>query len=271
MGDNNKSKKSKRKKPNVKLGLTLRALREYSNLSEEDAALIAGLSPSKITKFENGIYMPTKTQLMNILSSYGSLNLNEIHEKKRQLEALAAENTYGKKRFQKPLEELVKEPGHSWQVFSDGSSIPNPGKGAWAYVIICDGKEAEHKSGFSSWTTNNEMELTAMVHGLERLTMLGVNSVEAVSDSQYVVFGITDLVDEWRIDDPDLIHRPYGKLWMRFVKIRDSILAFNISWTRGHSGQEWNELCDSLCESEYYMRGLPDQNYLNTSKFKHSR
>lgn len=252
-------KKGKKKKPNIKLGLTLRALREYSNLSLEDAASLSGLSSSKISRFENGVYTPTKTQLMHILSSYGSLNLNEIHEKKRQIEAL--KNEEPAKERKKTLEDLVKEPGHRWQVFSDGSSIPNPGKGAWAYVILCDGDEAERKSGFSSWTTNNEMELTGMVNGLERLFQLKVDNIEAVSDSQYVVLGITEWIDEWRTDDPKLDHRPCGRLWMKFLEIRNSILDFTISWTRGHSGQKWNELCDSLCESEYYIRGLPDQTF----------
>lgn len=258
MADNRDRKKSKQhgrkhSKPNLKLGLTLKALREYSNLSENEAGEISGLSESKIIKFESGVYKPTKTQLMAILSSYGSLDLNGIHERKREIEKATEKK-------EKKIEELAKEPDHKWEVYTDGSAIPNPGKGTWAYIILCDGEEVEKCSNFSPHATNNEMELLAAVNGLERLVSLGVYDISYHSDSQYVITGITDWIDEWLRESPALETRPNSKLWMRLYAVRN---AANViwNWVKGHNGNPWNEKCDSLCESEYYMRGLPGQGF----------
>ena len=255
----NKDKKSKQhgkkhSKPNIRLGLTLRALREYANITPFEAAEISGLTESRIEKFESGVYTPTKTQLLAILSSYGSLNLNDVHEKKRALRNAAKDPE------KKTVEDLAQEKGHNWTVYSDGSSVPNPGKGAWAYVILCDGEEVDCDSGYSKWASNNEMELTGAVRGLERLIELGVRDIDFFSDSQYVVLGANDWLDIWMESDPDLVGRPNGALWLRLADVRKKASCV-FDWVKGHNGNPWNEKCDSMCESEFLMRGLPEQGY----------
>ena len=256
----NRDKKSKQhgkkhSKPNIRLGLTLRALREYANITPFEAAQISGLTESRIEKFESGVYTPTKTQLMAILSSYGSLNLNEIHAKKKALS-----EPVKKPDEKKRIEELASEPGHEWAVYTDGSAVPNPGKGTWAYVILCDGNEVEERSGYNPHATNNEMELTAALHGLERLYELGIRDISFHSDSQYVISGITEWIDTWIEYDQTLSGRPNSRLWRRLLNIRNNA-GISWNWVKGHDGNQWNEKCDALCESEFLMRGLPGQGY----------
>lgn len=262
------SEKKTTTRKNVQLGLTLKALREYSNLTIEEAAKLSKVKPEKITKIEEEGQKPTKTQLLNILSSYGGLDLNEIYQKKQKAKTEDNAEKKQKKADKKTLEDLAAEDGHKWKVYTDGSCVPNPGKGAWAYVILCDGEEVERKSGFNPCTTNNVMELTAMINGLERLIKLGVKSMVGISDSQYVIRGITDWINNWVRLDPTLRERLNGDLWMQLYNFRRSIPDLTFKWVKGHNGNEWNELCDRLCEQEYYIRGLPSQDYFRPYKTK---
>lgn len=272
-----KPKKTTSRK-NIQLGLTLKALREYSNLSIEEASKLSKVKPEKITKIEEEGQKPTKTQLLNILSSYGGLDLNEIFEKKKNTKKAETEKSEKSEKSEKgkeqktpekkTLEELAGEVGHRWKVYTDGSCVPNPGKGAWAYVILCDGEEVERKSGFDPCTTNNIMEMTAMINGITRLSELGVCGIVGISDSQYVIRGITSWVDSWVFSDPNLTDRLNGKLWLELYNLRNNTMGLSFKWVKGHNGNEWNELCDSLCEQEYYKRGLPSQVYFRSYKTK---
>ena len=268
MNETTKKEKTSKSRKNVQLGLTLKALREYSNLTIEEAAKLSKLKPEKIAKIEEEGQKPTKTQLLNILSSYGALNLNEIMQKKKADKAEGDTKKKQKKAKKKTLEDYAAEPDHKWKVYTDGSCVPNPGKGAWAYVILCDGEEVERKSGFNPCTTNNVMEMTAMINGLERLTKLGVGDIVGVSDSQYVINGITNWIDNWVRNDPGLRERLNGNLWRQLYDIRNNTKNLSFKWVKGHNGNEWNELCDTLCEQEYYTRGIPGQEYYRPYKTK---
>ncbi|WP_342261838.1 ribonuclease H [Alphaproteobacteria bacterium endosymbiont of Tiliacea citrago] len=80
------------------------------------------------------------------------------------------------------------------RVFCDGACSGNPGRGAWGYIVIDQlGRQLFSGSGFERFTTNNKMELTAVI---EALTLL--NDIEVVLDSKYVMDGITSWIHGWK-------------------------------------------------------------------------
>jgi ribonuclease HI len=84
------------------------------------------------------------------------------------------------------------------RIYTDGGCSGNPGPGAWAAVIIDDGKEIVI-SGGERGTTNNRMELTAVIRALEEAGRAGVarRNIEVYTDSQYVKKGISEWIKTW--------------------------------------------------------------------------
>ena len=131
-------------------------------------------------------------------------------------------------------------------VFTDGSCQPNPGPGGWGAVYVSEGVVFAERHGYDPQTTNNRMELTAMIAGLE---MLGVdNAVDVYSDSALVVNTLTKWAKGWeargwkRKEGPvlnlDLVQRAYALLQER--------PRVNVEWVRAHDGSRWNEYADAL-------------------------
>jgi ribonuclease HI len=144
------------------------------------------------------------------------------------------------------------------EICTDGGCLGNPGPGAWAFVIRV-GKESIERSGFEPQTTNNRMELTAV---LEALTELGSHPswrelpVAVTTDSQYVQKGITEWIRTWESNGWKTSAKKPVKnadLWM---KLRELSRARTIrwSWVMGHSGDRWNEACHHMVE-EAVKRG----------------
>lgn len=129
-------------------------------------------------------------------------------------------------------------------VYSDGASAAKGGKpGGWAFVIVRDGIGVLGCNyGGDPVTTNNVMELTGAIKGLEMaasLRALGVirddEAVELVSDSQYVL-GLAG--GSWN---------PTKNLELaKRVTELTAMLKARTRWVRGHTGETWNERCDSL-------------------------
>ena len=135
-------------------------------------------------------------------------------------------------------------------LFTDGACSGNPGPGGWAYVLrhVPTGTEVEN-SGGTDETTNNRMELQAVVEGLKALTRNC--SVELFTDSTYVGKGISEWMTKWKSNG-----------WMRKEKGRsvavknedlwrelDELIGkHQIKYTRvaGHSGHPENDRCDEL-------------------------
>ena len=146
-------------------------------------------------------------------------------------------------------------------LYTDGAASGNPGPGGWGAVLICGDLRKEMSGGYSL-TTNNRMELLAVIRGLEAIRWEGAE-VEVWSDSSYVVDSVSKgWLDSW-------IARGWKKtknvdLWMRFVELRGHFrLHFN--WLKGHAGHPENERCDSLAVAAYHMSGLPqDEGYTVT-------
>jgi len=146
------------------------------------------------------------------------------------------------------------------QLFADGACSGNPGPGGWAFILrhLASGKEME-RSGAEPQTTNNRMELVAVIHGLEALKRRA--SVEVVTDSVYAGKGFSEWLPKWkangwrRREGERLVPVKNEDLWRRL----DELLArHNVRFThvRGHRGHAENERCDALAVAAYqkYLR-----------------
>jgi ribonuclease HI len=141
------------------------------------------------------------------------------------------------------------------RLFTDGACSGNPGPGGWAFVLRhpSSGKEIE-RSGGEAETTNNRMELTAAIRGLEALNR--PTSVELISDSTYVLKGMSDWMKKWkangwkRKEGSKLKPVKNEDLWRDLDQL---IQQHTIRFThvRGHAGHAENERCDTLAVAAY--------------------
>jgi ribonuclease HI len=134
------------------------------------------------------------------------------------------------------------------EVFSDGACEPNPGLGAWAFVVFRNGKEEHSASGADLDTTNNRMELTAALRALEWIGASGNASQASLkSDSEYVVKGCNEWRHRWkdkgwRKNGADI---PNADLW-RLLDASLTIEPLQLRWVRGHAGNIGNERADAV-------------------------
>jgi ribonuclease HI len=153
------------------------------------------------------------------------------------------------------------------KIFTDGGCSGNPGPGGWAYIIAAgggDGTEAvilAEKWGAEENTTNNRMELQAVIAALEAVSGPNGGSappvpapdavsarITVVTDSQYVQKGITQWIHNWKKHKWQTADRKPVKnrdLWERLDRL-NSGLALHWAWVRGHAGNELNERCDGM-------------------------
>ncbi len=137
------------------------------------------------------------------------------------------------------------------EIYTDGACSGNPGAGGYGAIIVYRGVEKE-LSGGEAQTTNNRMELTAVIRALEALKE--PCAVRLTSDSKYVVDGIERGWAKswrsrgWRKSDGKPALNP--DLWGRLLDLLD-YHTVQFVWVRGHAGHPYNERCDRLAVSEY--------------------
>lgn len=150
------------------------------------------------------------------------------------------------------------------QLFTDGACRGNPGPGGWAYVLRHPGTGTEKEgSGGAAETTNNQMELTAVIEGLRALRQRA--RVEVVTDSTYVAKGSLEWMPGWKANG---WRRREGKSWkpvknVEYWKQLDELLGqhdVHFTVVKGHSGHPENERCDELAVAAAleYQNGLAD-------------
>ena len=128
-------------------------------------------------------------------------------------------------------------------IYTDGACSGNPGPGGWAAVLLWNGIE-RGICGRKTYTTNNEMELTAVIQALSLLKD-GQWEVEIHTDSKYVADSITKgWVFNW-IKRGEINKRPNGDLWLQCVNLLSRV-KHSIIWVKGHNGNKYNELCDKM-------------------------
>lgn len=135
------------------------------------------------------------------------------------------------------------------EIFTDGACRGNPGPGGWAALIRSGAREKE-LSGGEPMTTNNRMELTAAIKGLEALKRPCL--VELHTDSQYVRDGITRWIHNWRQNGwrtSDKKPVKNAELWQQLLEAA-SAHKVKWHWVKGHSGHVENDRVDALACAE---------------------
>lgn len=158
--------------------------------------------------------------------------------------------------------------GIKMKIYTDGSTLKNPGKGGIGVLIIGSKGEIEISKGYEL-TTNNRMEMMAVI---EALAMFSDEiNAKIYTDSQYVKNGITEWIDGWKKNNWKTFRGEDVKnkdLWLEMDKIvsKHKIEWF---WVKGHSGIEGNERADKLAragaESE---QNIKDNGYVDSFKNK---
>jgi ribonuclease HI len=118
-------------------------------------------------------------------------------------------------------------------IYTDGGCRPNPGPGAWACVVL-NGDTVHKMAAADPDTTNNRMELLAVIMGLELLDE--PSNVTIYSDSQWVVLCARG----------ERSRKKNRDLWERFDVAAARHHQVRMAWLRGHAGNRWNELCHEL-------------------------
>ena len=130
-------------------------------------------------------------------------------------------------------------------IYTDGSCLGNPGPGGWAVVYIHENKQEIIISGGEKHTTNNRMELTAVLKALKNLTE--PHKINIFSDSQYVINGYSkNWVEKWKRNNwKTAKNKPVKNddLWKQIDK-EASKHEITWNWVRGHCDNKYNELAD---------------------------
>jgi len=140
------------------------------------------------------------------------------------------------------------------QLYTDGACSYNPGPGGYGIVLLYKGNKKEF-SGFEEQTTNNRMELTAVIEGLRKLKEKC--DVTVYTDSAYVMNAINNKwIENWQINEwKTAAKKPVQnrELWERLL---EELGKHKVSWVKvkGHSDNELNNLCDKLATGEIAKR-----------------
>ena len=136
-------------------------------------------------------------------------------------------------------------------IYTDGACSGNPGKGGWGAVLVYGNTEKEI-SGGNSDTTNNRMELTAVIEALKMLKM--PCNVTLTTDSKYVCDAINQQwVYSWKKSGWKKADKKPAlnvDLWEELLPLLE-IHNVTFNWVKGHNGHPYNERCDSLAVNEY--------------------
>lgn len=144
------------------------------------------------------------------------------------------------------------------RVYTDGGCLNNPGPGGYG-VVICRGEAQEELSGGFSLTTNNRMELLAVIKGLEAVAAED-RPVLVTSDSRYVLNGLEKgwakgwRARGWKKADGNPALNP--DLWERLLTLFES-MRVHLNWVKGHAGHPENERCDTLAGMAQRGADLP--------------
>ena len=131
------------------------------------------------------------------------------------------------------------------RIYTDGACKGNPGRGGWGAVLEGDGHEREMCGGEAA-TTNNRMELTAVIEALSALK--GPSRVIVHTDSQYVQKGITEWLRGWKARGWRTAAKEPVKNVDLWKKLDEATQGHDIDWVwvKGHSGHHGNERADAL-------------------------
>ena len=142
----------------------------------------------------------------------------------------------------------MNAPGDRIDIYTDGACRGNPGPGGWAAILISGGRERE-LSGADAATTNNRMEMLAVINALRALKRRV--RVRVFTDSQYVRLGMSQWLAGWKARGWRTADRKPVKnqdLWEQLDELAAS-QDVEWHWVKGHSGVPGNERCDELANA----------------------
>ncbi len=136
------------------------------------------------------------------------------------------------------------------EIYTDGSSLGNPGPGGWGVVVVEDNKILKEIGGGEKNTTNNRMELQAAIEALKFVYRNKIEDVAIFADSAYVLGGITTWIHGWERNGWKTANKKpvlNQELWQELLSLERS-LKIKINWqkVKGHSGHIYNDKADEI-------------------------
>ena len=159
------------------------------------------------------------------------------------------------------------------EIYTDGACSGNPGRGGWGFVVVDEGKVIIQKSGFAPETTNNRMEMQAVIEALKELKEDVFSNCQftVFTDSSYVKNGITQWINKWKLNGWRSSSKAPVKnqdLWLLLDSLSSDLASvLSWKWVKGHAGNTFNELCDRLA-TEQAQSG--ERGMCNGEKEQHS-
>lgn len=145
------------------------------------------------------------------------------------------------------------------EIYTDGGCRHNPGPGAWAFIVVSDNEVIHQQSGTKPHTTNNEMELTAILESLKYLKYLegleGLEDTIIFSDSEYSVNAINIWYNKWLV--MGLLSTKKNISLIKSIKELKG--DTQILWTKAHSTNPFNNLADRLVNQAMDAALLPPE------------
>lgn len=138
---------------------------------------------------------------------------------------------------------------HKIEIYTDGACLGNPGPGGWGAILLY----AEHQkkiSGSESDTTNNRMEIRAVIEALKLLKK--PSELTLYTDSKYVIDGITSWIKGWKKNGWRTSDRKPVKNLELWQELDEEVSKHQIhwQWVKGHAGNHFNEIVDQLARKE---------------------
>ena len=131
------------------------------------------------------------------------------------------------------------------RIYTDGACRGNPGPGGWGALILKDNEEIKLNGG-QNVTTNNQMELTAVIKALDYFSES--MELEIFTDSKYVMDGITEYIKKWKVNGWKTASKKPVKnsdLWKQLDAL-SAQHSIRWNWVKGHSGHRENDIADEL-------------------------
>ena len=149
----------------------------------------------------------------------------------------------------------MNDPIPAVQLYTDGACEVNPGPGGWAALLVGGGVRRAFAGGYRR-TTNNRMELRAVIEGL-RAVPAGAGCVQVVSDSKYVTEAVNqDWLESWARNDFRKGTRENADLWLQLRELLGTHTV-TFEWVKGHAEHPENEECDRMAVAARQRPDLP--------------
>ncbi len=150
------------------------------------------------------------------------------------------------------------------EIYTDGASSGNPGPGGYGVILRSGNHYKELSEGYRK-TTNNRMELLAVISGIESIKKTG-QEIMVYSDSKYIIDSVEK---KWVFNwiKTGFKNKKNKDLWLRFLTVY-KLHQIKFTWVKGHNGHPENERCDELAVQASQQRNLLTDNFFEKEELK---